>query len=67
MVEVVRVIVKLVERFQGNIQSCHGQAYDEAQLCLINPLLQAPIWGVSNWAGYAGAYKDAMGKALLLP
>ncbi|UCE18795.1 MAG: N-6 DNA methylase, partial [Gemmatimonadota bacterium] len=57
-----KIVLDLVERFEGNIASYRSPAYNEATLRqeFINPFFEALGWDVQNKEGSAEAYKDVV-------
>jgi len=55
-------IIKLVERFEENLQDYKSGRYNETQVRLefIDPFFKALGWDVHNEKGYAEAYKDVI-------
>ena len=55
-------IIKLVERFEDNIDAYKSGRYNETQVRLefINPFFKALGWDVDNVQGWAEAYKDVI-------
>ena len=55
-------IIKLLERFENNIDAYKSGRYNETQVRLefINPFFKALGWDVNNEQGWAEAYKDVV-------
>jgi len=62
MANIPSTIIKLVERFERNIEAYRSQQYNETQLRreFIDPFFEQLGWDVTNKAGYAEAYKDVI-------
>ena len=58
-------IIRLVERFERNIEDYRSGKYNETQVRqeFVNPLFEALGWDVDNKRGYAEAYKDVVHEA----
>lgn len=55
-------VLKLIERFERNVESYRNSSYNEAQVRkeFIDPLFEALGWDMANKAGNAEAYKDVI-------
>ncbi|MGD0551460.1 MAG: hypothetical protein ABSB25_02285 [Sedimentisphaerales bacterium] len=55
-------VIKLIERFERNIESYKSQGYNEAGVRreFIDPFFEAFGWNMQNEAGITQAYKDVI-------
>lgn len=55
-------LLRLIERFEQQLDSYKSGAYNEAQLRIefLDPFFKLLGWDMDNTAGYAEAYKDVI-------
>ena len=64
MMKVPEEVIKLIERFDDNIDAYKSGRYNETQVRqeFINPFFKALGWDVQNEQGWAEAYKKILGR-----